>query len=119
MRSLLRVMQPLTGLHLSLQGVNAPTIRHGGATGIRTPDPYVANVMLYQLSYRPMLKTENVLNHSELQASRQSQNFIPASLAEQEGSRVSRVDLWTAGAYPSARLLHRGTHGAAARRTHS
>ncbi len=27
---------------------------HGGAEEIRTPDPYVANVMLYQLSYRPM-----------------------------------------------------------------
>ena len=26
----------------------------GGAKGIRTPDPYVANVMLYQLSYRPI-----------------------------------------------------------------
>ena len=28
----------------------------GGAKGIRTPDPYVANVMLYQLSYSPILK---------------------------------------------------------------
>ncbi len=27
---------------------------HGGAKEIRTPDPHVANVMLYQLSYRPM-----------------------------------------------------------------
>lgn len=27
--------------------------KHGGAKGIRTLDPYVANVMLYQLSYRP------------------------------------------------------------------
>ena len=26
----------------------------GGAEEIRTPDPYVANVMLYQLSYRPV-----------------------------------------------------------------
>ena len=28
-------------------------IATGGAKGIRTLDPYVANVMLYQLSYRP------------------------------------------------------------------
>ena len=27
---------------------------HGGDGGTRTPDPYVANVMLYQLSYIPM-----------------------------------------------------------------
>ena len=26
---------------------------NGGAEEIRTPDPHVANVMLYQLSYRP------------------------------------------------------------------
>ena len=32
----------------------------GGAEGIRTPDPYVANVMLYQLSYSPVF--ENVIN---------------------------------------------------------
>ena len=25
----------------------------GGPKGIRTPDPYIANVVLYQLSYRP------------------------------------------------------------------
>ena len=30
----------------------------GGAKGIRTPDPYVANVMLYQLSYSPLQKTK-------------------------------------------------------------
>ena len=30
----------------------------GGASGIRTRDPYVANVMLYQLSYSPVLKNE-------------------------------------------------------------
>ena len=28
----------------------------GGAEEIRTPDPHVANVVLYQLSYRPFLK---------------------------------------------------------------
>ena len=30
----------------------------GGAEGIRTPDPYVANVMLYQLSYSPRVKND-------------------------------------------------------------
>ena len=29
-------------------------VYHGGDDGIRTRDPYVANVMLYQLSYIPM-----------------------------------------------------------------
>ena len=31
----------------------------GGAEGIRTPDPYVANVMLYQLSYSPRSENES------------------------------------------------------------
>ena len=30
--------------------------RNGGAEGIRTLDPYVANVMLYQLSYCPVFR---------------------------------------------------------------
>ena len=30
----------------------------GGAKGIRTPDPYVANVMLYQLSYSPLIQND-------------------------------------------------------------
>ena len=34
--------------------------KSGGAKGIRTPDPYVANVMLYQLSYSPV--SENEIN---------------------------------------------------------
>ena len=33
-----------------------PYFTDGGAKGIRTPDPHVANVMLYQLSYRPKRK---------------------------------------------------------------
>ncbi len=37
-------------------------IAFGGAKGIRTLDPYVANVMLYQLSYRPIrIPVSNVL----------------------------------------------------------
>ena len=28
----------------------------GGAEEIRTPDPHVANVVLYQLSYRPICR---------------------------------------------------------------
>ena len=32
------------------------SLKDGGAKGIRTPDPHVANVMLYQLSYRPKRK---------------------------------------------------------------
>ena len=39
----------------------------GGASGIRTRDPYVANVMLYQLSYSPVLKTRhNVSEDADL-----------------------------------------------------
>ena len=30
------------------------TVINGGAEGIRTLGPHVANVMLYQLSYRPI-----------------------------------------------------------------
>ena len=33
------------------------TVKNGGAEEIRTLDPHVANVVLYQLSYRPMQVT--------------------------------------------------------------
>ena len=32
--------------------------RYGGAEGIRTLYPHVANVVLYQLSYRPMMSAK-------------------------------------------------------------
>ena len=39
------------------------TMVNGGAEEIRTPDPHVANVMLYQLSYCPMLRKLPKINH--------------------------------------------------------
>ena len=45
--------------------------RYGGATGIRTPDPYVANVMLYQLSYRPISELQKRAHLSALHGQRQ------------------------------------------------
>ena len=52
---------PETGLLFPRLGNHLPrgenqSGRHGGAEEIRTPDPHVANVMLYQLSYRPVGK---------------------------------------------------------------
>ena len=37
-----------------------PTVVNGGAEEIRTLDPHVANVVLYQLSYRPIKKEHSV-----------------------------------------------------------
>ena len=36
-------------------------MKNGGAEEIRTPDPRVANAMLYQLSYRPTVRSEPVM----------------------------------------------------------
>jgi len=44
-------------------GCNTPLFtrrgKNGGAEEIRTPDPHVANVVLYQLSYRPISTLNN------------------------------------------------------------
>ena len=53
--SLLRLATSLP--HRGLFGLT----RHGGAEGIRTLDPYVANVMLYQLSYRPKRRPRQIV----------------------------------------------------------
>ena len=39
------------------------SLRDGGEEEIRTLDPHVANVMLYQLSYFPMSRKRRILYH--------------------------------------------------------
>ena len=58
-------------------------LRYGGAKGIRTPDPHVANVMLYQLSYRPVKVPRMIAKHFPKRKhffTEKAANLIPLSL---------------------------------------
>ena len=52
-----------------------PPFHDGGEERIRTADPHVANVMLYQLSYFPVVETANSVSQPAVPRKRENQKF--------------------------------------------